>query len=191
MSDTWTRRRTLLGTGAVVAGTVGSIAVSSNNATAQVSGGLSVADASVTLVDQTLQDIIVDMTAEWSYDSNVRVDAVETEVHAGQRASSLDMIARKSMTVDGENQMSDTGTTELSGSLVDAADFSVSDMTPETGTVEHSALAELRVFIVHDDEAVAETIIRDTFTVTISQESVKVTTSASGSGTVTFEMDGG
>jgi hypothetical protein len=155
-----------------------------------VSGGLSVADASVTLVDQTLQDIIVDMTAQWSYDSNVRVDAVETEVHAGQRASSLDMIARTSTAIDGNNQMSNSGTTELSGSLAQAADFAVSDMVPDTGTLEHTALAELRVFIVHDEEAVAETIIRDTFTVTIAQESVTVTTSASGSGTVTFEVDG-
>jgi hypothetical protein len=178
----------LFGTGAVVTGTVGSIAVTSDNAGAQVSGGLSVSDASVTLVDQTLQDIVVDMTAQWSYDSNVRVDAVETEVHAGQRASSLDMIARKTTEIDGGKQKSNNGSTDLSGSLVQAAGFSLSDMVPDTGTLEHTALAELRVFIIHDTEAVAETIIRDTFTVTISQESVEVTMSASGSGTVTFEM---
>jgi hypothetical protein len=189
MSDTWTRRRTLLGAGTVAAGTVGGIAVASNNAAAQVDGTLTVADASVTLVDQTLQDILVDMVAEWSYDSNVRVDSVETEVHTGQRASSTDMIARETTAIDTGDHKSHNGTTELTGSLAEAQDFSVSEMVPETGKVEHSALAELRVFIIHDDEAVAEAVVSDTFTVTISQEEIQVSTNVSGSGTVTFEME--
>lgn len=188
MSDTWTRRRTLLGAGAVVTGTVGGIAVGTNNAAAQVDSTLTVADASVTLVDQTLQDILVDMVAEWSYNSNVRVDSVETEVHTGGRASSLSMIARETTAIDAGNQKSHNGTTELTGSLAEAQDFAISDMVPDTGSIEHTALAELRVFIVHDSEAVAEAVVSDTFTITISQEEVTVSTNVSGSGSVTFEV---
>jgi hypothetical protein len=187
MSDTWTRRRTLLGAGVVATGTVGGIGVGTDNAAAQVDSTLTVADASVTLVDETLQDIIIDMIADWSFTSNVDIDTVETEVHAGGRASSLDMIARETTTIDGGDQTN--GTTELSGSLVDARDFAISDMTPDTGSIEHTALAELRVFVIHDSEAVAESVVGDTFTVSISQEEVTVTTTVSGSGSVSFQTD--
>jgi hypothetical protein len=73
--------------------------------------------------------------------------------------------------------------------MAEASDFAVSDMVPASGSVDHTALAELRVFVVHDGETQAEAIIRDTFTVTISQEEVTVTASASGSGSVTFVME--
>jgi hypothetical protein len=162
------------------------VVLSSNNATAAVEGELTVDDASVTLVDQSLQDILIDMTAEWSYQSNVRVDSVECEVHVGARASSLDMIARQTTAVDAPDQSSGSGTTNLTGSMAEASDFAVSDMVPATGSVTHTALAELRVFIVSAGETQAEAIIRDTFTVTISQEDVSVTVSASGTGSVSF-----
>jgi hypothetical protein len=189
MSETWTRRQAVIGAGAVVTGTTGTVVLSSDNVTAAVQGELTVSDASVTLVDQSLQDILIDMTAEWSYESNVRVDSVECEVHVGTRASSLDMIARQTTAVDAPNQASGSGSTDLTGSMADVSDFAVSDMVPESGSVEHTALAELRVFIVHDDETQAEAIVRDTFTVTISQEEVSVTASVSGTGSVTFVME--
>lgn len=187
MSDTWTRRRALLGTGAVITGTVGSIVVASNNATAQVSGSLDVGDASVRLVDQQLQDILVDVATEWRYESNVDLDTVETEVHMGQRASSVDLIARETTDVSGTNTSPNSGQTTLSGSVAQANDFVIADMVPASGKIDHTGIAELRVFLVKDGSVVAETAVTDTFTITISKESQSVSVEVGGSGTITFK----
>lgn len=168
-------------------GLSGSVVLSSNNAVAQVSGGLSMADASVTLVDQELQRIRVDVDASYEVSANVSVDSVECEMHIGTRASSLDMIARQTEPVTIPDDGAARGDMSLSGSVGDAADFRVSEMVPETGSVDHTALAELRVFVIRDDEVLSEAIVRDTWTMTITKEEVTVTTEARGSGSVTFE----
>jgi hypothetical protein len=186
MRGNMTRRKVVFGTGTLCAGAIGTVALSSNNTTAQVDGGLSVSDGSATLVDEQLQDVTLDVTATWSYEANVDISSVECELHTGQKASSLALIDRQ---VTDTSAQSDDGQTDLSGSILQAPDFQLEDMRPGTGEKSITALAEVRVFAISDGQTQAKTTIQDTFTMTLSQEEVTVTLSSGGNGGVSFVTD--
>ena len=186
MSDNTTRRRVLIGTGALVAATTSSIALSAENTTATVAGDFTVPDASTALVDKTLQDIRLEAVAEWQYDANATMDGVELELHAGQAPDTLDLIARSERTDDIATD-SLSGETTLVGSLMSASDFSIDAFTPTNGSVARSVIAELRFYVLRDGSVEAEAKARTTFEVTVRDEELTVETTLGGTGEVTFD----
>jgi len=181
-----TRRRVLLGSGALAAGTTGSIALTTQGVSASVSGEFTVPDASTALVDKQLQDIRLKAVAAWQYDANATMDGVELELHVGQAPDTLDLIARSERTDDIATD-SLSGETTLTGSLMSASDFDIDAFTPTNGSVSRSVIAELRFYVLRDGSVEAEAKARTTFGVTVRDEELTVETTLGGTGEVKFK----
>jgi len=180
-----TRRRVLLGTGTLAAGTIGSIALTAGKTTATVDGSFSIPDADQTLAGETLNDVRLSATAEWSFDSNTTMTGVEIELHVGQGADTLDLIARQ--VKENVAKASLTGTTELNGSLISASDFDIEDFRPSDGELTRTVVAELRLYVLRDGTVEAEAKSQTTFDVTVRDGEITVSASVGGSGEVAFD----
>lgn len=179
------RRRVLLGTGALAAATTGSIALASDNASATVSGDFSIPDSQTVLADQSLQDIRLSADVSWSFEANAPIHGVELELHVGSTADTLDLIARHENTDIGTDALA--GEQTLNGSLMSASDFSISDFEPSGGELSTSVVAELRFYAIRDGEVAAEARQTDTFAVTVSDEELQVNVTLGGTGSVEFQ----
>jgi len=180
-----TRRRVLVGTGTLAAGTVATVALGSNNATATVDGDFTVPDAGTSLAGESLQDVRLRATANWEFSGNARMTSVETELHVGAATDTLDLIARE--TKDGISKESLTGTTDLSGSLAAASDFDIDDFRPTNGELTQTVIAELRVYVLREDTVEAEDTAQTSFEVTVRDGEISVSGSVGGSGEVRFD----
>jgi len=175
----------LIGTGTLAAGTVGGIALTSKEASANVEGSFSIPDADQTLAGESLQDVRLSATAEWSFEANVTITGVEVELHVGAAADTLDLIARQTR----ENVSTDAleGTSELNGSLISAADFDIEDFRPTNGEITRTVVAELRLFVLRDGEGETDATARTTFDVTVQEDEVTVSATVGGDGEVSFD----
>ncbi len=185
MRDSMTRRQALIGTGALAVTTTGSIALASQNTSATVTGEFTIPDGETVLADTQLQDVRLVCDAEYAYSSNAPIHALELELHVGATPDTVDMIARTERTDLGTDSL--TGTETLSGSLVNASDFSLSDFQPTNGELRRTVVAELRLYVIRNEEVVAEAAQTDTFEVTVKNEELKVDMTLGGTGEVEFK----
>lgn len=185
MSDTWNRRRVLVGLGTLAAGTTGGIAVVSDNASATVDGEFTIPNSEAVLTDTVLEDVRLRADADWSYDANAKMHGVEMELHVGPSASSLDMIARHERQDIGTDSLA--GEAVLSGSLVQSTPFSIDNFQPSSGTVTIGVVAELRLFVIRNGDAVATATQSESFDVTVSEKELEVSAGVSADGSVAFE----
>lgn len=179
------RRRVLLGTGALAAATTGGIALTSDRASASVSGDFSIPDGRTVLADESLEDIRLSVAASWSFEANATIHGIEIELHVGATADTLDLIARHTREDLGTESL--TGEQTLNGSLMSASDFSVADFEPSDGELSTSVVAELRFYALRDGEVAAEARQMDTFTVTVSDEALQVDMTLGGTGSIEFQ----
>jgi hypothetical protein len=184
MREKLTRRRLLLGTGTVAAGTLGGIALGSQNAMATIDGDFTIPNAQTVLADTELGDIRLSVNAKWEYSANARMNTVEIELHVGGSPDTLDLIARHVKDDLGEQSL--TGETELNGSLMSTSDFGVSDFNPDSGRVTQTVVAELRFYVLRDGEVAAEALQRTTFDITVSAEELSVEMTMNATGEVEF-----
>lgn len=180
-----TRRQALIGTGTLAAATLGGIAVSTQEASATVSGEFTIPDGEAILADTTLEDVRLNADVSWSFDANAPIHGVEIELHVGATVNTTDMIARFEDTDLGTDQLS--GEETLQGSLVNASDFELSDFQPETGELRRSVVAELRMYVLRNGEVVADAAQTDSFEVVIKNEELTVDMTLGATGEVTFE----
>jgi hypothetical protein len=171
--------------GALAAGTTGGIAAVTNNASATISGDFTVSNGSATLTGTTLQDVLLEASADWSFDANAKIHGVEIELAVGATPDTLDVIARHERTDISTDSL--TGTAELTGSVIQASDYGIDNFTPSSGELTTRVIAELRLFVLRAGEVVLRSSYTDTFEVTVSKESLQVSSTLSGSGSVSFE----
>ena len=180
-----TRRQALIGTGAlVVTGSIG-IATSSNNVTATVDGDFSIPDGEAVLADQTLEDVRIEVDAEYEYSSNAGIHGIELELHVGATTETPDLIARHTRDDLGTDELA--GSETLNGSLMSASDFSIADFEPSNGEVRRTIVADLRFYAVRNGEAVADATHTETFDVVVSDDELQVNVTLGGEGEVVFE----
>ena len=184
MRDSMTRRRAIIGTGALAAATTVGIATTTNQASATVTGEFTIPDGETVLADTQLQDVRLVCNAEYGYESNAPIHGLELELHVGATPDTVDMIARTERTDLGTDSL--TGTEELSGSLVNASDFALSDFQPSNGELRRTVVAELRLYVIRNEEVVAEAAQTDTFEVTVKNEELKIDMTLGGTGEVEF-----
>lgn len=192
MQDSVTRRQYLLAGGAATATALGGIAATTSEtsaATAQVSGSFSVPDAKGVLADATVENVTLDTTAQWNFQSNADIHTVELELLVGASESTLDLIARSKK--DGLAKQSLTGERELSGSLMSASDFDIADFQPSSGRLSRTVIAALRFYALRDGEVVADAEQVTTFDVTVTNKELSVEVSLGGSGEVGFQTTTG
>ena len=180
-----TRRRLLIGTGAVGAGTISGISLFSNNATATVSGDFEIPDGETILADEDIQDVRLSVDSEWSYSSNADLHGIELELHVGSMPDTVDMIARHTREDLGTDEL--TGEERLNGSLMSASDFSINDFETSNGELRRTIVAQLRFYAIRNDEVVAEAIQTESFDVVIRNEELTVDMTLGGTGPVSFE----
>lgn len=185
MRQNTTRRRVLLGTGALVAGTTTSIVALTDNTTATVEGEYSIPNASKTVTDSQVQDVRLGVDTVWSFDANAPMNTVELEVHVGATTDTLDLIARHQKTDLSKESLS--GETTLSGSLLSASDFDIEDFQPTDGELTTTVISELRMYVLKDGTREADAVHQTTFDVTVSDEELTVSTSVGGTGSVSFD----
>jgi hypothetical protein len=178
------RRRVLLGTGALVAGTAGSIAFITDKsaATASVSGDYTIPNREAVLADTTLTDVRLVTDASWSYQANAEMHSVELEVHVGPSTDDLDLIARQIEEDFAKESL--TGDSSAEGSLMSAGGFSIEDFRPTNGELSTSVVADLRMYVLRHGEVAVEAIQQTTFDVTIRDEELTVEPTLSGEGSV-------
>lgn len=182
----------LLGTGAATATAIGGIAFTSQESaatTAQVSGEFTIPDGKGILADSQLQNVTLNTTAQWNFQSNADIHRVEVELLVGASDSTMDLIARHEK--DSLAKQSLTGETELSGSLMSASDFDISDFEPTNGRLERSVIAALRFYALRDGEVVADAEQVTTFDVTVTDEELTVDITLGGTGEVGFQTTTG
>jgi len=178
------RRQFAFGTGTVATGALAGIAFGTQNATATVSGDFTIPNGETVLADTSLQDIRLSVDTSWSFNSNADIHAVELELHVGSTTDTLDLIARH--TQDDMAKQDLTGSQTLNGSLMSASDFSISDFEPTSGELRKPVIAELRMYVLRNDEVVAEAFQTETFDVITKDEALTVDMSLGGTGEIEF-----
>lgn len=189
MRDSMTRRRVLVGAGAAATGTLGGIVLGSQNATATVQGDFQIPDSKAVLADSTLQDVRLSVDVDWSFNANARMHATELELYVGSTVDTAGLIARQ--TKDDLGTESLTGETTLNGSLMSAADFGIEDFRPTNGELRRTVVAELRFYVLRNEEVAVEARQQATFDVVVSEEELKVDTTLNATGNVTFTTETG
>jgi hypothetical protein len=101
------------------------------------------------------------------------------------QADTADIIARQ--VKENVHQEELTGTTQLNGSLLSSADFSIEDFRPTSGELARDVVAVLRFYCLRDNQVVAESEHTEEFTVTAVQEQLEVNVSIGATGNVTFD----
>lgn len=175
----------LVGTGTLAAGTVATVALGSNNASATVTGEFSIPDAETVLAGEALNDVRLSCEASWEYDANTTMTGVEVELHVGDATDTLDLIGRQ--TRENIAQESLTGTSELSGSLMSASAFDIADFRPSSGSVTRTVVAELRLYVLRDGSVEAEAKEQTSVDVTVQDGEITVTAGVGGTGEVSFD----
>ena len=185
VSQNHTRRQVLLGTGALAAGTYGIVSFGSQNVSATVSGEYQIQDGETVLADTQLQDVRLTVDAAYSYDANADIHGVELELHVGATTDTLDLIARHTRDDLGTDQLS--GEETLNGSLMSASDFEIADFEPENGELRTTVASELRLYVLRNEEVVADAVKATAFDVVVKNEALQVETQLGGSGSVEFD----
>lgn len=185
MSRRWTRRRVILGTGALAAATGAGIATQTQTASADVSGQYRIPDATQTLAGESLQDVRLAVDATYSFSANAKITGVELELHVGGGMDTLDLIARTTRDDLGTNSL--TGEQTLAGSLMSASDFDIQDFRPGSGRVEQTVTSALRLYVKREGEVVADAKHTTTFTVTVADGELQVEATLGGTGEVQFQ----
>jgi len=180
-----TRRQALIGTGALVSATTVGIAATTNQASATVTGEFTIPDGETVLADTELQDVRLKCDAEYGYSANAPIHGLELELHVGATPDTVDLIARTERTDLGTDEL--TGTETISGSLASASDFAISDFQPTNGELRRTVVAELRLYVLRNEEVVTTASQTDTFEVTVKNEELKVNMTLGGTGEVVFE----
>lgn len=186
MSKQLTRRRILVGTGALAAtaGTGIALTTKESAATANVSGTFAIPDGTAVLADQTLEQVLLKVNAQWEFSANAPISATELELHVGATPDGLDLIARTEKTDLSKKTL--TGEETLQGGLTNAGVYSIEDFRPTNGELSRTVIAELRFYVLRDGDVVAEAKYTDTFEVTVRKEELVVDMNVDATGEVSF-----
>jgi len=187
MREKLSRRSVVLGTGVAATGTLSSIILASQNASATVEGDFSIPNGETVLADQSLQDVRLAVDVNWGFDANADIHATELELYVGETVDTADLIARQ--TKDGLGKQSLTGETTLNGSLMSASDYSIDDFTPSSGELRRTVVADLRFYALRNEEVVAEAQQTTAFDVVVKDEELTVDMTVDATGEVSFETD--
>jgi hypothetical protein len=187
MKESCTRRRVLAGTGTALAATVGGIAVGTDNVTATVDGTFTIPDGKTVLADTTLKDVVLEAAVDWGFESNADIHGIEIELHVGATPDTVSMIARHTRDNLGTDSL--TGETTLTGSVVQADDYSIENFQPSGGELQTNVVAELRLYVLQNGDVVAEARQTDTFAVTVVDEELRVNTTLNAQGEVSFKTE--
>jgi hypothetical protein len=187
MRDSITRRRMLLGTGAAATGVFGSMIAGSQNATATVSGDFSIPDGTTVLADATLTDVRLEVDVAWGYEANAPMHAVELELYVGDTLDTADLIARH--TKEDFSQAALTGEAELNGSLMSSSDFDIADFRPSNGQLRRTVVADLRLYVLRNEELVVDAAHTTAFDVVVNNEELQVDATLDATGEVTFNTE--
>lgn len=170
--------------GVLASGTVGGIALTSDTASATVAGEYTIPDSKATLTDSTLEDILLEVTANWNFESNADVHAVELELYVGATLDTADLISRSRK--DGLGRKTLSGETTLTGSILSAADFDVENFTPTNGELTTGVVSELRFYALRHGEVAAEATQTEAFNVTVGKEELKISQGLDAQGEIGF-----
>ena len=180
-----TRRQALLAGGTLATATTFGIVVSTDNASATVDGDFSIPNGETVLADQTLEDVRIEVDAEYEYSSNADIHGIELELHVGATTETPDLIARHTRDDLGTDELA--GSETLNGSLMSASDFSIGDFEPSNGEVRRTIVADLRFYALRNGEVVADATHTETFDVVVNDEELEVNVTLGGEGEVVFE----
>ena len=184
MSYDISRRQAFVGTGALAAAMTVGIATTSNEVSATVDGDFSIPDGETVLADQELQDIRLEVDAEYEFTSNAELHKIELELHVGATADTVDLIARHTRDDLGTDGLA--GEETLNGSLMSASDFALGDFEPSDGELRRMVVADLRFYALRNEEVVADANHVESFDVVVKDEALQVDTTLGGTGEVTF-----
>jgi hypothetical protein len=188
MSDNGiTRRRVLAGTGATLASGGVLFATTSGTAKAQSEvryGQLEVPDSTHLLESGDVKDVQMVVNAEFTWSSNYNPDKWELQLKVGTNQD--DVIPIAEATSDDTLLQEGEDTAKLSGSLLDAPDFSKNMFeVPNGGTKQVTVSTALIFELVRDGEVVGEAEATRDVLLTTTQESIEADVQVGGTGGVT------
>jgi hypothetical protein len=154
------------------------------SASADISAGnFSLADTDHTLVDGTIADVPIEVTATYSWDANVDVTAYELALSVGTSPSTASVIATHEQDDMGMASYEDTQT--LQGSVLNSGAFDAEMFVPpDNSTREITIWAAVELLVFRNGNMLATAKVTDTGTVTVTEESIQLTGSLSASGSV-------
>jgi hypothetical protein len=185
MSDNGISRRGLLAAvGASIGGTV--LLTSGDGGTASAAsveyGTFEISDTSKLMDGKEVTDVQLSATAEWSYDTNRSPDSHVVELLCGDY-DSQSVIASKETT---DIPQQDSGTTDLSGSILETYHYSVQEFNPSVGnTKSHNVYAGVRFKLKQGGEVLDSAKAVGNAYIEVTNEEVIVDTQAGGSGEFT------
>jgi len=188
MRENVSRRQVLLGTGTLAATGISSIALASQETTATTqleASTFEIEDVKAVLADTQLEDIRLSADFGLTVESNARIHGLEADLRVGATTDTASIIAKYE-----NHELGTTGTTvedSMSGSILNADDYSVDAFTPTSGEISRSVVAVLDARAYRDDEEVATSRAVGSFTVTVSEESLEVSLGVDASGEVAVE----
>lgn len=183
-----TRRRVLIGTGTVAAGSIAYAATAQNtSATATVDvDGLQIPDAEKILAGEDMTDVRVAVDSQYSWDANVAVTGWNLSLRVGSDTSTADVIATAEPEQDiAKEELS--GTETLTGSILGASDFEIAQFNPENGRRSVDVAVILQLEVLRNNDVIAKAQAETFVEVTVSREEITVTADVGGEGTIEFE----
>jgi hypothetical protein len=176
MAGTLSRRRVLLGAGALALGT-GSIAyATSERASAEVTMGQLSIDGDDAGVSNPPERIDINVDGEFSIASSQTPERVEVvcQVHVDGTADDIATVSKF--------EVSD-GTYSLSANLYEHRDVAQGDLTPSTSGEVVTTELTVRIICgaIVEGERVSEDFVEDSATIEITKEGMQVNLSGSGS----------
>jgi len=180
------RREAIFGTGALLGTGTIAVALSSQETTASVaSESLSIPNKEQVVTDQTVNDILISVTAGWSFESNTTITGLKIRLKVGSTTDSAELIGRTS--VDNLGSQSTSRNTELIGSILSSGDFEKSQFNPDNGSISTDITVVLEMDVLNNGTIEKTVSNTDTATVTISAEEVSITANVGGEGGFTVE----
>lgn len=188
MSDNGiTRRRVLAGTGATLASGGVLFATTSGKAKAQSEVNydtLEVPDSTHLLESGDVEDVTMAVTANLKWNSNYNLDRWELRLKVGTNQADVIPIAKtesdETLLQEGED------TVDLSGSILDAPDFSRNMFeVPNGGEKQVTVATALVLELVRNGETIATADATRDVMLTMTQEGIDADASVGGSGGVT------
>lgn len=182
MSDNGISRRGLLAAvGASIGGAV--LLTSGDSGTASAAsveyGSFSVDDTS------TVTDVTLSATSKWSYDTNQSVTKHVVELVAGDHnnQSVIDSVETTDIA------QSESGQTELSGSILDTYHWSTSDFNPTEGNTRTvNMFGGVRFKLMDGESVIAEAEQTDNAYIEVTNESLSANAEVGGTGEVEITM---
>lgn len=182
----FTRRRILALGGTTVAGGIGLIALGSDTARAEVKAkSFSIDDIEHYTEGQEVTDVQVAVTAEYAYESTKRPTKATLTLSISQLGDSPSEIATVELS---ELLDSDSGTKELSGSILQTYHYTQSDFNPSEGNSKSLPVTVHLTFTLYNNgKELAAAEAMDDARIEVTNDEITATTEVGGSGGITIQ----